>query len=118
MEVTIMLVQYQVTLFDKNGKYRPVSAIVKREQEEIVDKTVSDKDFRKKIQIDGIKKICYSRLWDKKDLERFGYTSMKIRLYDKERIEQENKERYEKIKEEKYATGEWKRPKKAQASKE
>ena len=45
------------------------------------------------------------------DLARYGYTKGKIREYDKEKIEQENAARYEALKEEKYASGEWKRPK-------
>jgi len=91
---------YQVTLLCKDNKYKPVSALVVRK--EGMDK--------KAIQLEGIKKICQKRYWTTKDLARYGYTICKIRLYDKEKIEQENKERYEKIKEEKYASGEWKRP--------
>lgn len=91
--------KYQVTLFCKDGKYKPVSAIV--------DGGLS---FAY-IQLEGIRKICMKRGWDKNDLKRYGYTLCKVRPYDKEKIEQENKERYERIKEEKYASGEWKRPK-------
>lgn len=92
---------YQVTLMCENKKYKPVSALVARK--EGMDK--------KAIMTKGIEKICQKRLWTSKDLSRYGYTICKIRLYDKEKIEQENKERYEKIKEEKYASGKWKRPK-------
>lgn len=91
--------KYQVTLFCKDGKYKPVSAIV--------DERLSYAS----IQLEGIRQICMKRGWDKDDLKRYGYTLYKVRPYDKEKIEQENKERYEKIKEEKYASGEWKRPK-------
>ena len=94
-----MSTQYQVTLFCKDGKYKPVSAIV-------------DERFGyANIQLEGIRKICAKRGWDKDDLKRYGYTLCKVRLYDKEKIKQENDERYEKLKEEKYASGEWKRPK-------
>lgn len=91
--------KYQVTLFCKDGRYKPVSAIV----DERLGYT--------SIQLEGIRQICMKRGWDKDDLKRYGYTLCKVRPYDKEKIEQENKERYEKIKEEKYASGEWKRPK-------
>ena len=93
--------QYQVTLICENGKYKPVSAIVTVETE--TEKSVLSRK--------GIEKICIARNWTKKDLQRYGYTKVKMRVYDKEKIERENKERYEKIKEEKYASGEWKRPK-------
>lgn len=93
--------QYQVTLLAQNGKYKPVSTIVT--MEETADK--------KAILAEGTKKICLKRYWSKADLIRYTYTRGKVREYDKEKIEKENAERYERIKEEKYASGEWKRPK-------
>ena len=51
------------------------------------------------------------RYWTVDDLKKYGYTKGKIREYDREKIEQENAARYEALKEEKYASGEWKRPK-------
>ena len=94
--------EYQVTLFDKTNKYKPVSTVIKSVA------TESQSALIKK----GVEKICINRGWDKKDLVRYGYTTVKIRLYDKEKLDKEAKERYNKIKEEKYASGEWKRPKK------
>lgn len=47
--------------------------------------------------------IKYTHLWNMKS---------KMREYDKEKIKAENEARYTKIKEQKYASGEWKRPKK------
>lgn len=102
--------QYQVTLLCKSGKYRPVSAIVTLEQETAEDLTTNE-EKRKEIQKKGIVKICQQRLWDKTDLIKGEYTKCKIRVYDKEKIAQENEERYEQIKEQKYQSGEWKRPK-------
>jgi hypothetical protein len=58
----------------------------------------------------GIKKICIKRLWKIKDLQKYGYHKAMVRVYDKEKIEQRNKLRYEQLKEEKYQSGEWKRP--------
>lgn len=102
--------QYQVTLLCASGKYRPVSAIVTLEQATNEDLT-KDNEKRKEIQKKGIVKICQQRLWDKTDLIKGEYTKCKIRVYDKEKIAQENEERYEQIKEQKYQSGEWKRPK-------
>ena len=94
--------QYQVTLLCADGKYKPVSTIVNAS--EGMDKNI----IRRK----GIENICLKRLWTSADLKKFGYTQLKMRVYDKVKIEAENKARYEKIKEQKYASGEWKRPQK------
>ena len=105
-----MIKQYQVTLVCTTNTYKPVSAIVFYEQEE--DRNLlGEKTHKDKIQLAGIRKICAQRGWGKDDLKKFNYTSCKIRVYDKEKIKAENAIRYEKIKEEKYASGEWKRPK-------
>ena len=93
--------QYQVTLICENGKYKPVSTIV----------TMEETTDRRAIMREGQKKIMIKRYWSMADLTRYGYTKGKIREYDKEKIEKENAARYEALKEEKYASGEWKRPK-------
>lgn len=91
--------QYQVTIFDTNNVYRPVSTVIDW-----------DKPFdRKAIMNKGIIKICQKHYWTKGNLAK--YQQVKIREYDKEKIEAENKARYEAIKEAKYESGEWKRPK-------
>ena len=93
--------QYQVTLICENGKYKPVSTIV----------TMEETTDRRAIMREGQKKIMIKRYWSMADLTKYGYTKGKIREYDKEKIEKENAARYEALKEEKYASGEWKRPK-------
>ena len=45
-------------------------------------------------------KICQKRYWTNADLKKYFYTRVKIREYDKEKIEKENAERYERIKKE------------------
>lgn len=93
---------YQITLFDKSNKYKPVSAVITKKAE----------DTQATLIKRGAEKICLKRGWTSADLKRFGYTTVKIRVYDKEKLDKEAEERYNKIKEEKYASGEWKRPKK------
>jgi hypothetical protein len=93
--------KYQVTLMCDNGKYKPVSTIVEMDTQDVPA-----------IKTRGIQRICAQRYWTKLDLKNYGYTQVKIRIYDKEKIDKENEERYNRIKEEKYASGEWKRPKK------
>ena len=105
-----MMKEYQVTLICGNGAYKPISCIVKREQYSDLDYS-TNATVKKELQKMGVKKICGKRGWSLSDLSRYGYTRYKVRAYDKAEIEKANKERYEQIKEEKYATGEWKRPK-------
>lgn len=101
--------QYQVTLLATNKKFKPMSCLVKVKQDTDEDLT-QNPDEKKKIIDRGIKIICCKRYLNGNDLKRMTFTKCKVRLYDKEKIELENKMRYEKIKEEKYASGEWKRP--------
>ena len=103
--------EYQVTLFCATGKYKPVSCLVKRAS--ACD--ISDPTIKRQILNEGMQKICNQRRWSARDLATFGFKTGKIRLYDKEKLDKEAKERYNKIKEEKYASGEWKRPKKQMA---
>ena len=105
-----MTKQYQVTLLCADNKYRPVSAIVNFEQTTDADLTI-DPTKGKEIRQKGIVKICQKRYWSKADLLKYNYTKCKVRVYDKDKIAEENAERYERIKEEKYNSGEWKRPK-------
>lgn len=104
-----MLKEYQITMMCTTGQYRPVSCIVKKDNAEI--KTKGQEVFVKELKQQGIIKICQQRYWGGTDLKRYGYTRIKVREYDREKIAKENAERYERIKEEKYASGEWKRPK-------
>ncbi len=98
------MAQFQITLTDLNGKYKPVSCII------TTDLTLEEN--KKEIINLGVVKICQKRYWTKKDLTKYGYLKAKVREYDKEKIAQENAERYQQLKEEKYAKGEWQRPKK------
>lgn len=86
--------ELQVTLFDKSGKYKPVSTLIQVESLEYYN------SHSKAIKQKAITYICQKKMWSSADLKRYGYTSCKVRVYDKERIEQENKERYERIKQE------------------
>lgn len=93
-----MLKEYQVTLICETGQYRPVSAIVKMDTDNLIKLGV--KDYNAGIRKKGIIKICQKRYWTKADLKKYHYTKVKMREYDKEKIEKENAERYERIKRE------------------
>ena len=88
-----MAIQIQVTLVSNKG-YRAASTIIE---------VPSAKDYienKQHYQMEAVKKICAKRYWSAKDLEKYGYTGIKCRVYDKEKIERENAERYEQIKKE------------------
>jgi len=65
----------QVTLFDKSGKYRPVSTLIKIDsKEDLLNK-------RQEIKNEGVKKIMIQRGWTRRDLIEYNFLSCKIRLY-------------------------------------
>lgn len=101
-----MIKEYQVTLMCNNGKYRPVSCLVKCEEIDLLNKEQKRALIKK-----GTQKICLKRYWTGSDLTKYGYTKAKVRLYDKEKIAEAEKLRYSEIKEAHYADGSWKRPK-------
>ncbi len=88
------MVSIQVTLFDVNGKYRPISTIV---QAENLDAYTANKS---KYHVRAIQKMCAQRCRTWASLKADGYQKMKARVYDKEKIAAENVERYERIKKE------------------
>lgn len=102
--------KYQVTIMCGNGAYKPISTLIEVEQTDDADLT-KDKTKKKEIIQRGVNRICATRYWTSKDLAKYGYTTAKVRVYDRLAILQQQKENYEKLKEEKYASGEWKRPK-------
>ena len=78
-----MTKEYQVTLTCATNKYKPVSCIIKNEQTNDEDLSLKA-EFRKPLEIKGIKKICLTRRWSGKDLKNFGYVKCKIRAYNRE----------------------------------
>ena len=72
-----MIREYQVTLFCPSGQYKPVSAIVKKDDTEM--DTKGKLTYVDEIKKSGITKICQKRYWGTKELKMYGYTSVKIR---------------------------------------
>jgi len=66
----------QVTLFDKSGKYRPVSCLVPIENETYF------KEHRDEIKSKGIRKIMLTRGWTKRELLTYNYLTCKMRIYE------------------------------------
>ena len=75
----------QVTLFATNGSYKPISTIIE------VESLQDYKDNKKKYQEKAILNICHNRSITWKELQRLSYTSVKVREYNKEKIEQQAK---------------------------
>lgn len=71
--------EYQVTLFAKNGKYRPVACIVRTP----IEYNLEDKADRKALIQKGTQKICNFRRWTAKDLETYTYLVAKVRENEK-----------------------------------
>lgn len=61
--------KYQVTLYDKNGQYKPVSTIV------VYKEGMTRTDVLHK----GTEQICVKRRWSKNDILRYNYLTCKIR---------------------------------------
>lgn len=72
--------KYQVTLICATGQYRPVSTIVNIEQATEENKLL-DPEQKKTIINKGIVRICQQRLWNSRDMKKYGYTRVKAREY-------------------------------------
>jgi hypothetical protein len=83
--------QIQVTLISNKG-YKPISCLIEVDYENLPSK--------EEMKNQGIVKICHRKYWTSRELTTYGYTKVKMRVYNKEKIEQENKEKYEQIKKE------------------
>lgn len=86
-------IQVQVTIFSEKG-YKPISTLV------TVASLEEYQQDKSKVHKRGLVQLCSKRYMTQYDLKKYGYTKMRGRVYDKEKIEQENKARYEQIKKE------------------
>lgn len=95
------MIQIQITLHAENGKYKPISTLVNVES--VADFNKNQVEYIRKAKI----RMCAQRYWDGKDLQKYTYTKLTARVYDKEKIVKERADNYWKIKKEKFAKGEW-----------
>lgn len=65
----------QFTLFDVNGKYKPISTLIEVESIDWYRK------HEKECRLKAIQKICTKRNWTGKELLGFGYKKIKVRNY-------------------------------------
>lgn len=85
--------QVQITLVSESG-YRPLSTLIEVESWEAYQQN------KQAYQQRAVTSILAKRHMTLRDANKYGYTTIKARVYDKERIARENAERYEKIKKE------------------
>ena len=70
----------QVTLFATNGKYKPMSTLINVESIEDYEQN------KRKYQEKAILNICHNRHTTWKELKQDSYTKIKVREYDKEKL--------------------------------
>ena len=106
---------YQVTLICSTGQFKPISTLVNYEQGDYSGDLSKNSSERQKIITQGVQNIYVKQYKDSATLKRDHYSKVRVRAYDREKIQAEAKAKYEAIKEAKYASGEWKRPKNKQS---
>ena len=79
------MIKMQVTLFDKNNKYRPISTLI--EVNSIEEYNNNKKEYQQK----AVQKIAAKRYLTISELKKQGYASLKVREYTSERIERDKK---------------------------
>ena len=85
--------QVQITLISESG-YKPLSTLIDCESwEEYQANKIA-------YQQKAVTYMLAKRHMTVRDLRKYGYTEIRARVYDKERIQAENRARYEKIKRE------------------
>ena len=89
------MITLQFTLVSTTGQYKPMSTLL--QVPSLKEYNANSQEYKNK----AIRKMCIQRHTDGYYLKKYGYTHMKIRVFDKEKIAKENAERYERIKKEK-----------------
>ena len=79
-----MLKSYQVTIYCTTNQYKPISTIVKIEQEREEDNLLLNKEKKQEIINKGIVKICQKKYWTMREVKQYNYTKVKAREYKKE----------------------------------
>ena len=79
------MIKMQVTLFDKENKYRPISTLI--DVESVDDYNTNKKEYLQK----AITKIAAKRYLSITELKKQGFTQVKAREYTIERLERDAK---------------------------
>ena len=68
-------------MYCETNQYKPISTIVKIEQEREEDNLLLNKEEKMKIINKGIVKICQKKYWTMRDVKRYKYTKVKAREF-------------------------------------
>ena len=79
------MIKMQVTLFDKENKYKPISTLI--EVKSIEEYNNNRQEYNKK----AVQKIAAKRYLSISELKKQGYTHLKAREYTAERLERDKK---------------------------
>lgn len=71
--------QYQVTIYNEDNKYKPISTIVTIRQQENI--TLGDTQHKRYVIQQGIQKICNKKYWTTRDMNYYRYTKVRVREY-------------------------------------
>ena len=86
------MIKLQVTLFDTNNKYKPISTTVNVESIEYYKANAS------KVKQKAIEKICAKRYTTPKLLAKDGYNQIKVRVYQEQgKIKADKKAEFERL---------------------
>lgn len=72
------MIRLQVTLFDTNNKYKPISTTVEVESVEYY------KQHQQQTRQRAVEKICAKRYTTPKQLAKDGYNQIKVRVYQEQ----------------------------------
>ena len=75
-----MMKEYQVTMMCVTGQYKPISTIVKVEQQDDVN-LLLDQEQKKNIVNKGVVAICHKKYWTTREVKKYGYIKVKCREY-------------------------------------
>ena len=79
------MIKMQITLFDRENKYKPISTLIE------VDSIEEYNNNKKVYQQKAVQKIAAKRYLSIAELKNQGYTNLKAREYTTERIERDKK---------------------------
>lgn len=86
------MIRLQVTLFDINNKYKPISTTVEVESIEYY------KQHQQQTRQRAIEKICAKRYTTPKQLAKDGYNQIKVRVYQEQgKIKTDKKAEFERL---------------------
>lgn len=82
------MIKLQVTLFDKANKYKPMSTIIS------IDNINYYNTHKAQVQKRAIENIAHQRRMLPKEMIELGYTQVKVREYNQEKIKEQQEQQH------------------------